>query len=310
MNLQSAAIQLATLGYHVHPLRPHNKPPATENGHLDASCEPQTVAATWKRNPHANIGIALQPSGLIVIGPDCQAWLDEFQRRGTPDTLISETASGPGHRHYYYRRPPGVPIHRLCVSGQYDLMTNGYVIAPPSATTAPPAKVTGVYRWLSPLRPVSELPEPPAWAIEMLQEHADKEAAKPAPAPLPTEPLRASDQEVIRLIRASKSGAKFDRLFAGDVEAHDGIDRSHSGADMALLSLITFWTQDENQLDRIFAQSALYRPDKWKGSYRTATLMKALARSDFYQPMQRGLRLSRRTVRRVDARGKAVRRAS
>lgn len=304
---QRAAVELAELGYHVHRLRPNDKPPATENGHLDASSEPKIVAADWNRNPRANIGIALAASGVFVIAPDCEARLEEFERRGLPDTQIAESASGPGHRHYYYRRSDSAPIHRYCVSGEFDIMTNGYAVAPPSKTTMPPAKVTGSYRWLMPVRPVSELPEPPAWAIEMLQEHTDKEASKPEPAPLPTEPLRASDQEIIDMIRRSKSGPKFDRLFAGDVKAHNGIDRSHSGADMALLSILTFWTQDENQLDRIFAQSALYRPGKWKGSYRAATLAKALARSDFYQVRPPQLTRRARPAKRLQP--KAVRHA-
>lgn len=289
-NIATAACELAQLGYHVHQLCPDQKRPATRNGHFDATNDPLVVTRLWQCNPRGNIGISLPASGLFVIGPDSLGWLEEFERRGLPDTLVSETASGPGHRHYFYRRPPNAPIHRFCVSDQFDLIANGYAIAPPSATSAPPAKVTGEYKWLTALRRASELPEAPMWAVEMIQQHADVEAARP-PATLPSlQPLRASDQEIMDMIRRSKNGPKFERLFAGDIQAHDGINRSHSGADLALLGMLTFWIQDEEQLDRIFAQSGLYRPEKWRGSYRTATIAKALARHDYYRSRQRTLR--------------------
>ena len=53
--------------------------------------------------------------------------------------------------------------------------------------------------------------------------------------------------------------------YGGDWSGYE----SHSSADFALLKMLTFWTQDETQLDSIFRSSGLYRPkwDKCNGYY-------------------------------------------
>jgi len=188
-----------------------------------------------------------------------------------------QTGSGPGHIHHYYRQPVNCPIHRLCISGDFDIMTNGYVVAPGSVTT-------GEYTLLTPMRRVEDLPEAPAWAVDKLIEAVEKEAAKPAPAAPPSAPLSFSDQDIIDRCSRAKNGATFDRLYAGDITAHGGVDQSHSAADLALLSHFTFYTQDEGQLDTLYLSSGLARPEKWHSTYRTATLKRALSRTAFYEP--------------------------
>ena len=86
-----------------------------------------------------------------------------------------------------------------------------------------------------------------------------------------------SDEDVITLCRKAKNAAKFADLFdAGDTGAYDDDD---SRADLALLSMLAFFTQTEDQLDRLFSRSALYRPEKWgrRSDYRRRTINKALA---------------------------------
>jgi AAA domain len=94
-----------------------------------------------------------------------------------------------------------------------------------------------------------------------------------------------TDEEVIALCRKAKNAAKFADLFdAGHTAAYDGDD---SSADLALVSIIAFYTQDEDQIDRIFSRSALYRPDKWgkRSDYRRRTIAKALDRlTEMYTP--------------------------
>jgi primase-polymerase (primpol)-like protein len=102
--------------------------------------------------------------------------------------------------------------------------------------------------------------------------------------PLSTRSPILTDDEIIERATNAKNGAKFARLFAGDEQAHDGNDRTRSAADQSLCNLIAFWTQDEAQLERIFQRSGLYRPDRWRGSYRRSTLAKACARRDVYTP--------------------------
>ena len=85
-----------------------------------------------------------------------------------------------------------------------------------------------------------------------------------------------SDEEILTLCRKARNAAKFSDLFdAGHTAAYDGDD---SSADLALVSIIAFYTQDENQIDRIFSRSALYRPDKWgkRSDYRRRTIAKVL----------------------------------
>jgi hypothetical protein len=58
-------------GFHIFPLVPNAKTPLTPNGYKDASNDVEVINEWVKRFPNANIGIATQPSGLIVI--DCDA---------------------------------------------------------------------------------------------------------------------------------------------------------------------------------------------------------------------------------------------
>jgi len=87
-----------------------------------------------------------------------------------------------------------------------------------------------------------------------------------------------SDEAVIEKCRGAENAAKFSDLFDhGDAHAHHGGD--DSAADLALVSMMSFWTQDAAQLERIFSSSGLGQRDKWRGrdDYRKRTIQKALA---------------------------------
>ena len=90
---------------------------------------------------------------------------------------------------------------------------------------------------------------------------------------------------MIEKARGAKDGAAFDRLFlAGDMGDHGGDD---SAADLALCSHLTFWSQDCDQVDRLFRRSGLYR-EKWgRDDYRRRTIAKALERDEVYSPVPR-----------------------
>ncbi len=67
-----------------------------------------------------------------------------------------------------------------------------------------------------------------------------------------------TDEEIIALCRKAKNAAKFADLFdAGHTAAYNGDD---SSADLALVSIIAFYTQDEGQIDRISACELLRIP--------------------------------------------------
>jgi hypothetical protein len=93
-----------------------------------------------------------------------------------------------------------------------------------------------------------------------------------------------SDARVLELLRFAKNKDKFERLYDhGDLADYGG---DGSAADQALVNLIYFYTQDENQIDRIFRGSALCRP-KWSNriDYRDRTIAKARdSIMELYQP--------------------------
>src|SRR5690606_38908471 len=86
---------------------------------------------------------------------------------------------------------------------------------------------------------------------------APAQAEKPTPAPTTSGLL--SDEDVLALARAAANAPKFLRLWAGDTTGY-GDDASR--ADLALASLLSFYTQDRAQLDRLVRRSGLMRP-KW-----------------------------------------------
>lgn len=111
----------------------------------------------------------------------------------------------------------------------------------------------------------------------------------PTPKDLPrtVEKISFSDQEIIDRARNCKTGSLFQLLYSG---AWQGLYPSQSEADLALCNQLAFWTQkNEEQMDRIFRSSGLYRQkwDKRRGSltYGQITIQKAcLACTEVYEP--------------------------
>jgi hypothetical protein len=87
-----------------------------------------------------------------------------------------------------------------------------------------------------------------------------------------------TDEMVIEKCRAAENAAKFEALFdRGDVHAYHGGD--DSAADLSLLGILKFWTQDAAQLEGLFSSSALGQREKWRrrSDYRARTIEKALS---------------------------------
>lgn len=94
-----------------------------------------------------------------------------------------------------------------------------------------------------------------------------------------------SDNSVIQKALHSKQGEKFGALWNGTVPP----GKSHSEADMALLTILAFWCGgDTEQMDRLFRSSSLYR-EKWeRADYRNASLQKAVeGTTEFYKPVRK-----------------------
>lgn len=97
-----------------------------------------------------------------------------------------------------------------------------------------------------------------------------------------------SDRAVLDLAYKASNAAKIKALYDGDNTGHND---DPSAADLALIGALSFYTQDEDQLDRLFRGSPRMR-DKWDEShfadgstYGAATIRKALSRqTETYTP--------------------------
>ncbi len=96
--------------------------------------------------------------------------------------------------------------------------------------------------------------------------------------------LKMGDEQVIAQCLLARNSNKFRAFYEnGNISGYG----SHSEADMALCGILEFFTQDPMQIDRIFRQSALYRPkwDEKRGSttYGARTIDEVLKRSSGYE---------------------------
>ncbi|MCL5745604.1 MAG: bifunctional DNA primase/polymerase [Acidobacteria bacterium] len=144
------------------------KHPATKNGVLDATTDPDQIRRWWAKNKNYNIGIATGHDGLVVI--DADTGVDERDRRvkqgpenlaklqaehGTlPPTLQQRTGSGGVHYLFRSDKPikndnTGKVAQDVDVRGK-----SGYVVVPPSNH-----KSGGHYEWLNEGAPIAPMPE-------------------------------------------------------------------------------------------------------------------------------------------------------
>jgi hypothetical protein len=123
---------------------------------------------------------------------------------------------------------------------------------------------------------------------EILALHARVAALLPPPpptVPAPAVPLTLSDEDVLDRARSAANGAKFARLY--DDPPREGDD--DSVLDLALCSVLAFWTRDPAQIDRLVRSSARSR-EKWssrrgQSTYGRQTIERALAmNTETYTP--------------------------
>lgn len=101
-----AALAYAGRRWFVFPLVERGKRPATRHGLLDATTDLELVERWWRARPHANVGIACEPSGLLVVDLDRDeaqgTWADLAARdSGHEQTLVAVTGK-PGGLHLYF----------------------------------------------------------------------------------------------------------------------------------------------------------------------------------------------------------------
>ncbi|WP_148415018.1 hypothetical protein [Haloferax sp. KTX1] len=118
--------------------------------------------------------------------------------------------------------------------------------------------------------------------------NTDSTIQKPSAVDTPGNDL--TDEDVVERASNAANGLKFSRLWKGDTSAYD----SHSEADMALCSILAFWTGgDAAQIDRLLRDSGLYRK-KWDdvhfadgSTYGEKTIERSVSgTSEFYDPSQ------------------------
>ncbi|HYT14403.1 MAG TPA: hypothetical protein VEL12_16570 [Candidatus Nitrosopolaris sp.] len=94
-----------------------------------------------------------------------------------------------------------------------------------------------------------------------------------------------TDDQVLRVATRARNGAKVEWLLAGDTSGY----ASPSEADMALMGALACYTQDDEQLARIWAGSGLNRPHLRQKKYIGRTIRRAIANRRFtYDPDYRG----------------------
>ena len=159
-----AALIYASWGWHVLPVVPNGKVPATQHGVNDATTNAEQIAKWWAQNPEFNIGIAAGArSGLVVFDVDPrnggeESWEAWLKANGiVPDGAMQMTAGGGEHHLGVYD-----PEIRSCkLADGVDLLADGrYFVAFPSTIEG------RSYQWEAssdPFDGVAPFSVPPAW---------------------------------------------------------------------------------------------------------------------------------------------------
>lgn len=140
-SLRVAARSLAAAGVPVFPCLVEGKRPLTRRGFLDASSDPERIAAWWSRTPDANIGIPTGAvSGVVVVDVDVHGTHDgrAAYRRATDAGLVDGAGllvrTPTGGAHVYFPATLGREQRswQAATAGVDFRGDGGYIIAPPS----------------------------------------------------------------------------------------------------------------------------------------------------------------------------------
>lgn len=175
-----AALTYAGRGWAIFPLR--GKVPAISkakggSGFLDATTNESQIRAWWSEHPNADIGIATQASGLLVLDVDERNGGDvSLAALETKYGALSQTPeciTGSGGRHIYFKAPEPDQVQRKSAALGEGLDLPPYVVAPPSVHPA-----TGrSYEWDGALHPddIAKAAAPP-WLIDVAQSSLTKKS--------------------------------------------------------------------------------------------------------------------------------------
>lgn len=159
------ALDYARRGWHVFLCQPGAKDPIPTRGeasagHLDATLDELQLAQWCAAYPSANLAIALEASGLMVIDIDPRNGGSEYELACAgeiPYTLKARTGGGGTHLVF---ADPGVELRgKLDGFAGIDVKRKGYILVEPSHTADD-------YSWFDIEQPVAELPD---WMRELCE---------------------------------------------------------------------------------------------------------------------------------------------
>lgn len=137
--LLASALWYAENGWHVFPVVPGQKVPLTARGFHDATTDAGTIRQWWTANPNANIGIATEASGLVVVDVDTknngEATYEALRSELGAEAFDTVTALTPsGGQHLVYGTDGSVVKSGAHVLGQgIDIRAaGGYIVVAPS----------------------------------------------------------------------------------------------------------------------------------------------------------------------------------
>jgi hypothetical protein len=131
------AVGCANRGWYVFPCWPETKKPMTPHGWHDASSDEKKIQEWWRKTPNANVAIACNPSGLVVVDIDHGLPAEDagillaLTRAGLPSTYTVRTGRRPevGLQLYFTGGVPDVGLFDLNgLKGQVKSL-GGYVMA-------------------------------------------------------------------------------------------------------------------------------------------------------------------------------------
>ena len=236
----------------------------------------QTAVKALERGGYDGLGVGVF-NGLCAI--DIDDCLDE---NGTPSPLARDIVST--MQSYTETSPSGRGIRIFFKAADfpydkaryYTMSTAQGLEIYVSGATSKFLTVTGNSEPWAGAFPIHERAE----ALQAVLDRYMVRPPKTAPeAPKASQkPLALSDAEVLAKAHSARNGATFTALWKGDTSGYG----SPSEADLALASLLAFWTRcNVSQMDRLFRSSGLMR-EKWDrkqsgSTYGQITIQKAIS---------------------------------
>jgi hypothetical protein len=282
------------------------KAPLTDHGAYSATTDLETIGEWWTVWPEANIGVALEPAGLLVVDADSPEALKDARRlsglAGLPPAPIARTGRREGGFHWYFRRPEDCRIGSIAKRGAshaIDVKTNGYVIVPPSRHRS------GLQYTLQSAPDVVPLGPPPAWPVDWLAERATARANGAVHFAADA----AADGAEVWAEVSPKLDSRIVRAVEGGPDAYtplEGGDSSRSGCDAAVCFALVQAGLPDDAIRAVYQAMPIGRLGKYRDrgdDYLALTLgnMRAHAASGARAPddLAQQLDAARDTVRKL-----------